>query len=992
MVSMNMTLSSIVIHLLVVVLSGLPHGQSGSESHQNRLGSERTDLLQDQERSLLLVSTLDGSFIGVDQQTGDVRWKVKDEPTIRMPINSDNSIMPMFLPDPKDGSLYIINKENALKKLPFTIQQLVASSPCQSTDGIFYTGKKMDSWFSMNWQTGEKEPIFSFDQPDITCPATLSPDEMFIGKAEYNIVMHDNKHKERRWNVTYVGYTSTLMSTEEMKNYKLRHFTGSSSGRLATFENAYGSLLWTLDVNSPIIGLYLKQGDVMVSVPFTSLAEESLLEISKSQQAKNLFPTLYIGRHSHGMYAFPSLTTAKDVNWPPLLDGPKEEISGSVIAGETETNPLFGHHRVPDFSPTRLLQIGGRSDLIIQSNLSTFNRSAFLRPTAQSVPSLLEEEETDCVDNTFPFSFVNLLLSWVKNQENLALKFGMIVILAMMTIMFLYLRAQVRQLKESSRNSSNVSFTTSIPGSITAIAEELPDGTTKVGKITFKVSEILGKGCEGTFVFRGEFDNRPVAVKRLLPECFTVADREVCLLRESDEHMNVIRYFCTEQDKQFRYIALELCATTLYEYCEKGTLKDKITPLEILLQATAGIEHLHSLNIVHRDIKPQNVLLSIPCNQSGSVRAMISDFGLCKKLQSGRSSFSKRSGIAGTDGWIAPEMIANNTRTTYAVDIFSLGCVFYYVLTDGKHPYGDSIHRQANIMNKNFKISGISDILFESLISRMISHCASERPPASVIKVHPVFWDKSHILNFLQDISDRLEKEKFHVPVMIELEKNSLQVIKGGDWRLLVDEYVASDLRKYRNYRGESLRDLLRALRNKKHHYRELPVEAQLSLGSIPDEFVDYWLKRFPRLLYHTWSSMQFIKHESSLVKYYDKNYMFPKPKTEGIPEWLQICIDKELELEKQSSNSSAGKFSPASRDSIKEDSPKSRVKSSKVDEPNWRLPSAYIPSKDCDNISIDDCNENDTPRSKPVKPRYRRRPKVADNVTWCLKDGSPNS
>lgn len=41
----------------------------------------------------------------------------------------------------------------------------------------------MDSWFSMNWQTGEKEPIFSFDQPDITCPATLSPDEMFIGKA-----------------------------------------------------------------------------------------------------------------------------------------------------------------------------------------------------------------------------------------------------------------------------------------------------------------------------------------------------------------------------------------------------------------------------------------------------------------------------------------------------------------------------------------------------------------------------------------------------------------------------------------------------------------------------------------------------------------------------------------------------------------------------------------------------------------------------------------
>jgi hypothetical protein len=43
---------------------------------------------------------------------------------------------------------------------------------------------------------------------------------------------------------------------------------------------------------------------------------------------------------------------------------------------------------------------------------------------------------------------------------------------------------------------------------------------------------------------RGRFDNRDVAVKRLLPECFSFADREVELLRESDQHPNVIRYFC----------------------------------------------------------------------------------------------------------------------------------------------------------------------------------------------------------------------------------------------------------------------------------------------------------------------------------------------------------------------------------------------------------------------------------------------------------------
>ena len=44
--------------------------------------------------------------------------------------------------------------------------------------------------------------------------------------------------------------------------------------------------------------------------------------------------------------------------------------------------------------------------------------------------------------------------------------------------------------------------------------------------------------------FRGQFDKRQVAVKRILPESFTLADREVDLLRQSDEHPNVIRYFC----------------------------------------------------------------------------------------------------------------------------------------------------------------------------------------------------------------------------------------------------------------------------------------------------------------------------------------------------------------------------------------------------------------------------------------------------------------
>jgi serine/threonine-protein kinase/endoribonuclease IRE1 len=112
-------------------------------------------------------------------------------------------------------------------------------------------------------------------------------------------------------------------------------------------------------------------------------------------------------------------------------------------------------------------------------------------------------------------------------------------------------------------------------------------------------------------VLKGTWGLRPVAVKRLVnnrnQHC--LAKHEVKLLQESDDHRNVIRYYCQERRDEFLYIALDLCKTSLAEMVLSPEKHPELVPLfdnkNALLQVTEGLGHLHNMNIIHRDIKPQ---------------------------------------------------------------------------------------------------------------------------------------------------------------------------------------------------------------------------------------------------------------------------------------------------------------------------------------------------------------------------------------------------
>ena len=137
----------------------------------------------------------------------------------------------------------------------------------------------------------------------------------------------------------------------------------------------------------------------------------------------------------------------------------------------------------------------------------------------------------------------------------------------------------------------------------------------------------------------------------------------------------------------------------LYEYCNGGDLKGyvnakggKLTPneaLNILRQITEGLAYLHRYGYIHLDIKPENVL----AKKSGEgLLWKLGDFGLLKIR-----GFSGILDVKGTIGYIAPEVFRGEIHRSS--DIFSLGCLFYYML-EGHHPFKGKTKTEEQLLNR----------------------------------------------------------------------------------------------------------------------------------------------------------------------------------------------------------------------------------------------------------------------------------------------------
>ncbi|KAF2108968.1 hypothetical protein BDV96DRAFT_555274 [Lophiotrema nucula] len=430
----------------------------------------------------------------------------------------------------------------------------------------------------------------------------------------------------------------------------------------------------------------------------------------------------------------------------------------------------------------------------------------------------------------------------------------------------------------------------------------------RIGKLTIDFDRLLGNGSGGTFVFAGKWKDRDVAVKRMLPQYFGLAEQEIKLLQESDHHDNVIRYYDDEKDENFLYIAVELCQASLWDLyrdgrpegdlsdCQNRLVTEINTDVSKALKKLArGVNHLHSLRIIHRDIKPQNILIAYPKkNDKDGPRLVISDFGLCKTLPDNVSTLIGTTGNAGTVGWKAPELIlqpkdmdrgssTGHSRDSSsstdpvaqgvkrAVDIFSLGCVFFYVLTNGSHPFDDDEGwmqvRELNIKKDKPNLQqlrmGADCEEPIHLIQWMLSNKPEERPTALQIMNHPFFWSAQKRLNFLCDVSDHWEREPRDPPSehLDILERYTIEVMgQRPDFLGRLDHAFINSLGKQRKYTKDRMLDLLRALRNKKNHYEDMDEAVKMKVGPLPEGYLSYWTTKFPQLLIACYKCVQWCE------------------------------------------------------------------------------------------------------------------------------------
>ncbi|MEM8885478.1 MAG: serine/threonine-protein kinase [Planctomycetota bacterium] len=211
--------------------------------------------------------------------------------------------------------------------------------------------------------------------------------------------------------------------------------------------------------------------------------------------------------------------------------------------------------------------------------------------------------------------------------------------------------------------------------------EEAQDAFEQTQEIAgYKLESKLGAGSMGTVYKARQLSlDREVAIKILSPHLARKADYVERFLREARavaklNHPNVISGIDAGEENGVRYFVMEYASgMTVGALVERGGAMDESRVLRVALQIARALEHAHGAGLVHRDVKPDNILLT------KDHIAKLCDLGLAKDSpEEGRA--------LGTPAYISPEQAQGSADVDIRSDLYSFGCTLYHMLT-GTQPF-----------------------------------------------------------------------------------------------------------------------------------------------------------------------------------------------------------------------------------------------------------------------------------------------------------------
>ena len=205
----------------------------------------------------------------------------------------------------------------------------------------------------------------------------------------------------------------------------------------------------------------------------------------------------------------------------------------------------------------------------------------------------------------------------------------------------------------------------------------------RVGERYEILSLIGGGGMSHVYLAHDVILGRDVAIK-ILRYDFTNEEelhrrfQREALSATSLTHPNIVSVYDVGEDRDMHYIVMEyIKGKTLKQYIQEFSPLSPAKSVQIMKQLTSAIAHAHENGIIHRDIKPQNILVDV----EGNVK--ITDFGIATTLNA--TSYTQTNSVMGTVHYLSPEQARGGIATKKS-DIYSLGIVLYELLT-GELPF-----------------------------------------------------------------------------------------------------------------------------------------------------------------------------------------------------------------------------------------------------------------------------------------------------------------